>query len=235
MTRFSVCMPFHENPKMLIEHYGVMCELPPYVRDNVEYLICDDSSDTPPAFPELDNVRVRLFRIPPPHVPWSHRCASNIAAHHAAGRYLILTDIDHVIDAAAWAALFSIDWFAEDKVYTFKRRNTDGAEYKPHPDSWLMSRAMWERIGGYDTRYRGHYGQNYAFIERIRQHCRKPEELGVYLTRYSREDILDASERVLPRKSDEARAAVASLRRQFQRDGSFLEHGEIVPHLELKP
>jgi hypothetical protein len=230
-------MPYHNNPQMLARHFGLWADLPRYIRNNIEFLICDDASNEPASFPDWyddpSDFNVRIFRIDPPHVPWSHRCATNIAAHYATGAYVIVTDIDHMIDADAWASLFSVDWLQSDKVYTFKRRNYfDGVEYKPHPDSWLMSRELWGRIGGYDTRYRGYYGQNFPFIERVKCHA-KIEQLGVTLTRVTRDDVLDASERVLERKSDHARRMIATMRQKFKTEGTFLQRGEILPHREV--
>src|SRR5690606_14032616 len=126
--------------------------------------------------------------------------------------------IDHVVPRDTWAFLMD-PWpnagrLRTDVAYTFERVNADGSAYKPHPDSWLFHKSLWLQIGGYDERYRGHYGQNMPFIERVRRHA-KTYQLPVPLIRYSRDDVPDASERVLTRKSPEARAAIANLRHEF--------------------
>jgi hypothetical protein len=46
-------------------------------------------------------------------------------------------------------------------IYGFRRYDakSDGAiEIPPHPNSWLMTRAMFWKVGGYDETLSGHYG-----------------------------------------------------------------------------
>lgn len=224
--RFSICMPYHDNPamweKQLLNAYG----LPRYLKNEIEIVLCDDCSIELPKPPTSWLVSpIQMFRLNGAHVPWSHRVASNVAVHESGSPFVIVTDIDHIVPEDTLQRL-SVDPFFEfsrDKVYTFERRNADGSRYKPHPDSWLMRREMWERIGGYDERYRGVYGQNMPFIERVRHHAAEIKSCGLDLVRYSREDIHDASERVLMRKSPAARAAMAQLVFQFKKDGTFFD------------
>lgn len=233
MTAFSLCMPYHNNPEMLRLHYNVLAALPDVLKRGIELVVCDDASDERPPEPVTQLVPpVSIFRIPPPHIPWSHRCATNVAASHARGYWLLLTDIDHLVPSQTWAYLMSPHRapLKTDVAYTFTRQNMDCSEYKPHPDSWLIHTSLWRSIGGYDTRYRGHYGQNWPWIERVAHHARKTEQLPVPLIRVSRDDIPDASERVLTRKSQEARDAISGLRRAFKRDGTYFAHQPIVPH-----
>lgn len=219
---FSLIMPYHNNPGMLRHHYAYMNNLPPEIKRGLEVVICDDASDEP-TFPfEGDDLTVRRFRIPPPHVPWSHRVATNIAASEARGYWFLITDIDHVVPLETWRFLMDAGrpTFRTDRAYRFERRNADGTPYKSHPDSWLFHKSLWLQIGGYDERYRGHYGQNFPFIERVDRVART-ETLPTPLVRYSRDDIPDASERHLTRKSAEAREAIRRLRNQFKREGTY--------------
>lgn len=231
MTRhrpvFSVVMPYHNNPGMLAKHYEAFRAWPEDVKRAVEIVICDDASDEP-TFPytypygAVVLPSVRRFRIPPPHIPWSHRVATNVAAHEARGYWLVVTDIDHVVPLETWRYLMDDGrpTLRTDTAYRFERRNADGTPYKSHPDSWLFHVSLWAQIKGYDERYRGHYGQNMPFIERV-AHYAPTETLPVPLIRFSRDDIPDASERVLTRKSPEARRAIADLRSKFKREGTF--------------
>lgn len=244
MTRtdpyFSVVMPYHAAPRMLAEHFWTMENLPSAIIDNVELVICDDASPDPISLPGgFTALRAQLLRIEPPHVRWSHRCATNIAAHHARGEWFIVTDMDHIVPSGSWRILMRLHNQGKlnpDTVYTFMRHNADGSPYKPHPDSWLIHRTKWALMGGYDTRYRGHYGQNAAFMDRVRHHAGNTVELDVSLTRYSRDDIRDAS---MPpsfgRKSDVDRNAIARLRREFDAAGTYYAPGEVIPHVRVYP
>lgn len=238
---FSLVMPFHNNPRMLGSHYATLAVLPPSIQRGLEVVICDDASNEderakPPPLGMIE-APVSIFRIPPPHIPWSHRCATNIAAHESRGNWLLVTDIDHLVPLETWTYLMDRErrpMLRTDRAYTFKRRNLDGSPYKFHPDSWLFHRSLWDQIGGYDTRYRGHYGQNYAFIERVQHHA-TIEGLPVPLVRVTRDDIPDASERTLTRKSAETKSAVSALRRQYVADGSFYAHQPLVPYERVTP
>ena len=243
MTRpvaFSLVMPFHNNPTMLDAHYAHLHELPEEIARGLEVSICDDASnDGERALPPYVRIGVPVIvhRIPPPHVPWSHRCATNIAAHESTGNWLLVTDIDHIVPLETWRWLMDRErrpLLRTDRAYTFTRRNLDGTPYKRHPDSWLFHRSLWETIGGYDTRYRGHYGQNAPFEQRVAHHA-IIEGLPVPLVRVTRDDIPDASERVLTRKSRETRAAVSSLRTKFAIDGTFYQHQPLVPYEKVAP
>lgn len=228
---FSLVMPYHNNPEMWQRQLDNYLGFPPEIARGLEIVICDDASNDAerarysPAhdFPEDMYPRVSIFRIPPPHVPWSHRVATNIAAANARGKWLLVTDIDHVVPLRTWRYLMDPGRpkLATNRAYRFERINADGSTYKPHPDSWLFHVSLWNHIGGYDERYRGHYGQNMPFIERVERYTRI-ETLPISLIRYSRDDIPDASERVLTRKSPEARAAIARLRAQFTANRTFL-------------
>lgn len=235
MNAISLVMPYHAAARMLQVHANTLVDLPSFITDEIDVRVCDDASHVPidPMTFAFVACVGGFYRIEPPHVRWSHRCATNIAAHHATGEWFLITDVDHVVSEMAWRRLLAL-WANGElnpaTVYTFKRENRDGSPYKPHPDSWLIHRTMWAKIGGYETRTRGFYGQNKMFMERV-AHYAPSVQLPVTLTRYTREDIGDAS---MPehfgRKSDKDRAAIASLAAQFKRDGTLYRPGDIIPH-----
>jgi hypothetical protein len=43
-------------------------------------------------------------------------------------------------------------------IYGFSRKEYSGEPIPPHPNSWLMTRALFWKIGGYDEKLSGHYG-----------------------------------------------------------------------------
>lgn len=224
---FSLCMPYHNNPGMLFHHWAHIAALPEKLRHSFEVVICDDASDQPAFVPDWDEklsgVHIEMLRIPPPHIPWSHRVATNIAVSNARGAWVLVTDIDHVVPRETWEYLtsgYENPFLKTDRAFRFERRNADGTSYKSHPDSWLMHISVWTAIKGYDERYRGHYGQNMPFVDRVQHHV-KIDTLPVPLIRYSRDDIPDASERFLTRKTPHARQSIATMRTKFFREGTF--------------
>lgn len=228
LPRFAICLPYHNAPTMLRHHYAHWGLIAPHMYD-FQSVIVDDCSNAPMphplGIPHEPASRIEGWRILGDHVPWSHRCATNWAVEKSMAPWLLITDMDHVVPLSTVVQLQ--DMFTRldpNNVYTFERRNTDGSEKKSHPDSWLMSRSMWKKIGGYDERYRGHYGQNHAFTARVDKHAAFVVRLSAHLVRYDRADITDASMPAdYPRKSLAGRAAVSALRHQFAADGTFYD------------
>jgi hypothetical protein len=227
---FSLCMPYYNNPGMLREHYLRWARMGLHTRRDLEVVVCDDASDEPAWKNDWSNF-VRLFRIEPPHVMWSQCCATNIAASKANGRWLVITDIDHIVTEETWRALADdiVDEPLDpNKAYRFSRQNVDGSDYKPHPNSWLMTREFFERTGGHDERYRGIYNQDAAFIERVERTMKYANipQLPYRLIRVGRETIPDASTRgearaelLLNRKKYTEHAA--RLRQHFRAEGTY--------------
>lgn len=240
MIRVSHCVPYYNNAGMFARQCAEMKALPFTIRKQIEFVMCDDASDVPAHAPHLGvNFRLRMFRLEGKHVPWSHRVCSNVAAHEASADWLLLSDIDHLVPAATWRGILTAKLDVM-RVYRFERENLDGTFKPSHPDSWLMHRGMWDRIGGYDERYRGVYGQNAGIIDRVFKHAGETLFLPFKLIRVDREDIPDAS---TPqnlanheRKSPEVRERMHAMRRKFRADGTYFDrHALTVPYRRVFP
>jgi hypothetical protein len=70
---------------------------------------------------------------------------------------------------------------------------------KPHPNSFLLTREMYWKIGGYDETFCGIYGTDSLFRHRAFK-IAKRGQLDIPLVRYSREIVDDASTTTLLRK-----------------------------------
>lgn len=225
--KFALCMPYWNNPQMLLEHYRVLtalCQRNPQAHRQLELVICDDASDLPAFYDPHCPIETHIFRIRPPHVLWSQCCATNIAATRSFANWILLTDMDHVVPAETWEELFASERDCLDpmKVYTFKRKNVDGSDYKPHPNSWLMTSRMWEKTKGHDERYRGFYNQDHAFRKRVEHVAGETAELPLHLIRVGRETIPDASCQPEHRANRERdKQEVAKLRAAFNADCTF--------------
>lgn len=238
--KISHCVPYYNNAGMLARHCLEIGAMSFDVRKRIEFVVCDDASDVPAHAPKLGvNFALKIFRLRGAHVPWSHRVCSNIAAREACAPWLLISDIDHLVTGSVWRSLLTakLDPLC---VYTFGRENTDGSFKPTHPDSWLMHRDMWERINGYDERYRGLYGQNAGMIDRVFKHAGQTIQLPFNLIRVDRAEIPDASTpQDLPnhtRKSPEVRAAMAKLREKFRNDGTYFDrHALTVPYRRVFP
>ncbi len=209
----TLIMPFYENAGMLALQYAGWAAWPQKLKDRMSVIIVDDGSPSPavdverPAgLPTLSIYRVMEDR------PWHQHGARNLGAHVAGEGWLLLTDMDHVLTVNAAASLLKrIDMgkLSTGAVYMLDRveadtglptRAADGKP-KPHPNSFVLTRDLYWRIGGYDEDYCGVYGTDGLFRSRaftigVRGHLKH-----VTLTRYWRDLVPDASTTSLERKS----------------------------------
>jgi glycosyltransferase involved in cell wall biosynthesis len=165
------------------------------------------------------------------HRRWDWLAKRNLGVKKARTDWVLLTDIDHVLPAETLRALLSGQTLtgqleASDShkryigtanglidpnyIYRFRRRDARHpwpwtlsklAQYQEHPNSWLMTRQMFDQMGGYDERFSGYYGSDSEFRERCKgvpkNAATSPAKgvimLDLPLVRYPREVICDAS------------------------------------------
>ena len=164
--------PYYENPRFLAQQLTWWSQYPRDLQALLSVIVVDDGS---PMAPAADVVRahpawsgkpkpgehrgpvpVRVLRIHQ-DVRWNWIGARNLGAHYAPDGWLLLTDMDHVVPTGTLA---SVVYLQHDPgaIYAFSRAEHTGAPLVPHPNSWLMTRAMFWRVGGYDETLSGHYG-----------------------------------------------------------------------------
>jgi hypothetical protein len=219
----SLVVPYYENPTMLARQYAEWSAWEEAAKAHVEIVLVDDGSTQaatdvprPEGLPAL-----RIYRVLEDR-PWHQHAARNLGAHHAAGPWLLLTDMDHVVTAHALRALLKrLGRMEADAVYMLNRIEAgtgaqtlnENGQPKPHPNSFVMTRDLYWRIGGYDEDYCGIYGTDGLFKERAFTIGRRAYLKHVALVRYSREIVADASTTSQPRKEGRdpfAKSAVAA-------------------------
>ncbi len=107
---------------------------------------------------------VSLYRIDV-DIPWNNHGARNLGAFVADTEWLLLTDVDHVLSAACAHRLMAEKlnpeyWYAieRDKIVPHET-----IRIHPAPNIFLITKARFWELGGYDEDYCGSYGSDNVF------------------------------------------------------------------------
>jgi hypothetical protein len=164
----TLIYPYYENAKFLRTQLSWWRTFPEHLRKHLNAIIVDDGSPEP-AENVLKHAEhpfpIRLFRIQQ-DVRWNWLAARNIGFRHASEGWCLVTDMDHVVpESTATAVLYG--YHDPSVIYGFSRREYTGVTVAPHPNSWLMTREMFWRVGGYDERLSGFYGTDGSWRRRM--------------------------------------------------------------------
>lgn len=208
----TLVMPFYLNQSMLALQYDGWRKWPESIKRRFRVVVVDDGSPSAPAgavarpvgIPEVEIYRALA------DIPWHQHGARNLGAKMAPDGWLLLTDMDHVLTAQSAVALFErMDMGKLDPstVYMMDRVEADTGKPtldrfnnpKPHPNSFIMTRDMYWKIGGYDEDLTGVYGTDRYFRDRAFRTANRGH-LSIPLVRYWRDIVPDASTTTLLRK-----------------------------------
>jgi hypothetical protein len=199
MREVTVVLAYYENPTMLQRQYANLRALPPRLQDRLRLIVVDDGSPEHPACPPDPPLTFlagfEMYRMLV-DVPWNQDACRNLAMTRVRGwpaAWALLTDMDHLPSEQALSVALDSQ-LDPARVYRFSRvSEPDLTPYHPHPNSWLMTRDLYDRIGGYDERWAGVYGTDGAFMKRVVAVAGEPTILKETLVRVPREVTPDAS------------------------------------------
>ncbi|HEX5085922.1 MAG TPA: glycosyltransferase family A protein [Blastocatellia bacterium] len=179
--------PYYENPKFFQIQLDTWRSYPPTLRERIKVIVVDDGSPDSPAEYVLRGqefpYQLRLFRIEV-DVRWNWSAARNIGMRHAEEGWVVMTDMDHVIERDV-AMRLTAGQHDPEMIYRFSRREHNGKKIRHHPNSMLMTREMFWLIGGYDEALAGYYGTDADWRRRCAKHT-KVATLRDELVRYER-------------------------------------------------
>lgn len=204
--KLSLTYKFYRNPEMLAFQYEQWAAYPEDLKEQIEIVLVDDGSPEPAVdVPRPEGLpQLRLYRVLVDK-PWNQNGCTNLGAFVAEGRWLLITDIDHVVSRRLLAHCLRENF--TNKVYMFDRIDAADmqpvldrrGEPKPHPNSYLITKKFYWEVGGHDEWYCGNYGTDRLLLKRIRE--RSPiRMIPVPLIRYGLDMIPDACTTTLPRK-----------------------------------
>lgn len=207
MRELTVVLPHYMNLGMLSEQQAIWSSYPDEIRSRLHVIVVDDCSPkgcriSPKALTCQGLASLRAYRLLK-KIRWNWLACRNLGAKLATTEWLLLTDIDHGLPLTTLLRI--LDGPLEPRnVYRFSRvdaphpwpyRLKDCSPYKPHNDTWLMTRAMFfdKRVGGYDEALSGLYGTSGEFKDRVMATARAHVGLVEPMIRYPRSVIPDAS------------------------------------------
>lgn len=200
----SLIYSYYDNPHMLARQLEEWSEYPTWVKQRLEVIITDDCSakySLRNHIYNVEGVQLRGFRITQ-DIPWNWLACRNIGALKACGRWLLVTDIDHVVlkwDMMELMKRLIGQLLDERTAYVFTRRRADsGNMTTSHGNSYLLTRDLYWRAGGYNEQYSGNYWNTSGTFRKQLHRKAKIDVLELPLTLFTREDIPDA-ESVLPK------------------------------------
>ena len=211
MRAITFVSAFYENQGMLREQQRMWRSYPDDLKAIFHAIVTDDVSKAQAADVVEDTgiASFELYRTER-KVRWNWLFARNLGVSKATTEWVLLTDIDHMLPAETLRAL-ATDALNPRHVYRLSRVDAprplpytlaECQPYKIHPNTWLMTRAMFDRIGGYDERLSGCYGTDGEFRDRVSASAEAVVIRTDVMIRYPREIIPDASTVGLTRKND---------------------------------
>jgi hypothetical protein len=199
--QLTLIVPYYENPEFFAHQIRTWRA---YAHDLLAHLwiiVVDDGSPVPIVSPEYMPCPFRMFRVET-DIRWNWLAARNIGAHHASTAWLLFTDMDHVVpEDTLRAVIFGTHDPAV--MYAFSRVEHTGDPCGPHSGTFLLTRDLFWKIGGYDERLSGHYGTDGDWRRRAQEFARI-HILTDRLIRY--EYVGDSSTTRYQRKQPEDRA-----------------------------
>ena len=197
----TVVMAFYDNPTMLKRHYEMMRGYDDETRSRMRLIIVDDGSPRWPAEPGDPGLPLEIYRMKV-DVRWNQDACRNLGVARSKTPWVLLTDIDHMIPAKT-ARYVTRAPLSRSIAYRFSRVNDPNMDpYKPHPNSWLMTKEVYEKVGGYDERFAGYYGTDGDFRNRVSDVV-PLQQLDAVLIRVPREVTPDASTTTYKRKDQQ--------------------------------
>ncbi len=203
MRKITLISAYYDNPNMLQKQIDNIKTYPEIVQRNLEIIIVDDCSPTHPASEVIcahtgdaamfkATYNIRLYRTMV-DVPWNQDFCRNLAVWQSKTPWVFLTDIDHLVPGATLENLVKSEDIKDNTAYRFSRVTAPEMEaYKHHPNTWFLTKEMYNQAGGYDEMLAGTYGTDGDFAKRLNRFApiiMRPE----IIIRVPREYIPDAS------------------------------------------
>ncbi|HMF59116.1 MAG TPA: glycosyltransferase [Vicinamibacterales bacterium] len=170
MRPITLVYAFYDNKNMLLRHLREWLSYAPEAKVAIKIIVVDDAS---PSCNAADIVRefgytgmdIQVYRVKK-DTPWNQDGARNLAMTQCATEWAFMTDMDHLLPRSqAKLILEFVEDSAEAGWYYMPNQYLvhGGSLNRPHPNTYLMRRDDFWRMGGYDEDFAGWYGSDGNF------------------------------------------------------------------------
>jgi glycosyltransferase involved in cell wall biosynthesis len=196
-------MAVYGQPLMLEKWWETLRQYDDAVLDRLELVVVDDHGDPQAAIPQdiQGSLKCQLLRVTD-NIPWNQMGARNLGVQQASAPWVLMMDPDMVVEPpVAKRVLERLSKLAPGMLVKLLLRYTNDVLDSSSPNVYLIRKADFDRVGGYDEDYAGHKGwSDVQFLHTLsgfKMKFVRPENLWV---RYYRpRDVADATVNSLDR------------------------------------
>lgn len=164
ITHFYCNKPGAFDPvQSLLETYATY---PAELLDRIHFVIVDDGSPLGYEIPEVD-LNLTWLRITK-DIPWNNPGARNLGVTYAKSDKIVLCDLDHEFPRETLKHILNRPECGRN-LYKIRRFKQDGSPKHPHANTFVLSRARFLRLWGYDEHFSGHYAHDDVWFVRFQK------------------------------------------------------------------
>lgn len=191
---------YFDNPKMLGYQLAEWSSYGPELARQFRFVVVDDGSPTYPAAEVLkgQSVAVELYRIKQ-NIAWNFHGARNLGMDRAPDGWCLISDIDHVLEAAQARSLAEKQ-LKRGHFYIPGRRYLGDKPVHPHPDTSVMERSLYWQVGGCDEDFSGWYSPGELYLHNAATVAAREDMADIYLRLVTVNDVPDANTTAFGRK-----------------------------------
>jgi hypothetical protein len=171
----TILYSYYNSSKALGIQIDNWSQYPIELMKKLHFILIDDCSESRADLAINFPINLALLRIAD-DIPWNQPGAKNLGFKFAKTDWVFTSDIDHILQPEMCGKLIALE---KDKrtVYYFSRLTDKGESKNPHPNSFLIHKDIFWKLGGYDEDFCGHYGYDDILLKTMIQSNFKTEQL----------------------------------------------------------
>ena len=171
----TIIYSYYNNSKALGIQIDNWSQYPIELMKKLHFILIDDCSHEKDDLAINFPINLTLLRVTD-NIPWNQPGAKNLGFKFATTDWVFTSDIDHVLLPEMCEKIIELK---KDKgiVYFFSRLTDKGESRNPHPNSFLIHKDIFWKLGGYDEDFCGHHGYDDILLKTMIQSNYKTEHL----------------------------------------------------------